>query len=396
MGVFQLPFLIGCVSLTFVTPQLLDLNTHGYFYIHDNSVELLHMCLCNMALAVGYNFVSKRIAPMSSIIRFEGGSRFEQLIYIFFLVGTIASIMNRGVYKGGFVSGSFVIISFFTNYASIALVAILIGYNRQIINRKIFIYIALAVVVITLDKIFASGRRAATINLVLTLLYFYLDKNDRLYRHFKYCVPAFFIVGMITTSQIGEYRNNAYGGKKNLIENIQSLDFSSRSQAATYEKGEIYNAFEGMRMVYDNGEYDFGATNWNGIIRNFVPTVIVSKETKNSLMFKNKSDVIVNYLTRSGSTMTGYFDSFLSFGMFGFIKFLIIGSLMGYLWRRRDQSDIALLLYCMLLVPGLHLLTHSSNYFVSELFYELIFVYPFLKIAITTEHGCVYEELIDN
>lgn len=131
-------------------------------------------------------------------------------------------------------------------------------------------------------------------------------------------------------------------------------------------------------MVDFYGCYDYGAFNWNGIVKDFVPTALVSRDLKKSMMIENESNDLVSHLTKSGSTMTGYFDSFRSFGLFGFIKFLVIGFIMGFLWKRREASDISLLTYFMLLTPGLHLLTHSSNYFVSNYVFLLIFIYPVL------------------
>lgn len=387
-GVFQFPFLIACVSLTFVTPQLVNLLKSGYF-IQDgiDEVILLNLCLCNIALTIGFNTQSnKKNIVEYSIIRLDNRKLLERTIYVFFLVGSIATLMNRGVYKGGFVSGTFVIISFFTSFGTIALLLILIAHQRGILKGKIFVILSVIIIVLTLDKIIASGRRAATINLVLMILYFFLNRKSSIYTYLKICVPAFFVIGMILGSQIGKYRETAYQGNKTFIENISSLDFSSSEiDARVLQKGEIYNAFEGMRMIYLKNIYDYGAYNWNGIVKDYIPTALFSKEFKNSLMIKEESQDLVNYLTRSGSTMTGYFDSFLSFGILGFIKFWIMGTIMGFLWRRRNQSDLSILLYFSLLTPGLHVLTHSSNYFVSEYVFEIIFIYPMLKLQSSKE-----------
>lgn len=377
-GVFQFPFLIGCVSLTFVFPQLLNLDSFSYFNSGTDDIILLHMCLCNAALAGGFYYVSQQESPYVEFVRLDEDKHLNKLIIIFAIIGIVTTLMNRGVYKGGFVSGLFVIISFFNSYGAIALLLILIGYNRGIIKGKWFAYVGLTIVLLTVDKIIASGRRAATINLVLTILYFYLDKDERIYKWLRFGVPAFFVLGMIVMPQIGEYRNNAYDGKLSFWENVTSLNTTS-PKVEMMEKGEIYNAIEGMRLVYNTGNYDFGGNNWNGLIRNYIPTAFVSRDFKKSLMVESSSSSLVAYLTRSGSTMTGYFDSFLSFGVFGFIKFLLIGSLMGYWWWRRNDSDISLMFYFALLTPGLHLLTHSSNYFLSELFFEMVFIYPFVK-----------------
>lgn len=358
-------------------PQLQNLLETNYFDGEKFIVPLINLCLCNLFLAIGFNASNNRTLHKYTVVKFTNSKWFRIVISIFFIIGAIATLMNRGVYKGGFVSGTFVIIQFFASFATVALLLILIGYKNGILRGHLFVFIAIIIVVLTIDKIIASGRRGATINLVLMVLYFFLNRDKRIYKYLKYCVPGFFFAGMFFGSQIQAYRDNAYAGEKSFIENIQSLDYS-KSKKTVLNKGEIYNAFEGMQMVDFYGCYDYGAFNWNGIVKDFVPTALVSRDLKKSMMIENESNDLVSHLTKSGSTMTGYFDSFRSFGLFGFIKFLVIGFIMGFLWKRREASDISLLTYFMLLTPGLHLLTHSSNYFVSNYVFLLIFIYPVL------------------
>ena len=380
LGVFQFPFLIACVSLTFVSPQLINLLRNGYFQNFDSSVYLLSYNLCNIALAFGFNWGNSSRNDRDYAISFDDGRGFKILVCVFFAIGIVALIMNRGVYKGGFISGTFVIVNFFSSYATVALLLILISRKYGKLQDEIFLFFVLIVILLTVDKIIASGRRASTISLVLMLLYFYLEKNFKIYYKLRLLIPLFFFLGMILNSQIGKYRETAYMSEKSFFNNISSLTFNQNVYVQSMMKGEIYNSFEGMKLVSYYSSFDYGAYNWNGIIKNYVPTALVNPSIKKSLLIKNSSDFIVAYLTRSGSTMTGYFDAYLSFGILGFLKFFFVGWTMGLFWRRRDFSDISLLLYFSLLTPGLHLLTHSSNYLFSNLFFLFVFVLPFLRI----------------
>lgn len=393
MGIFQFPFLIGIVSLTFVTPQLINLYENNYFCIENRCWSLFYFSLCNLMLWLGFTLGIRKGEKMESIVYFKNGKGLKIFIWIFAIIGITATIMNRGVYQGGFISGTFVIVSFFASYSAVALLLILIGFNRSLISGKIFILLAVIIIILTIDKILASGRRAATIELVLTILYFFLDYKQNLYKWLKFLVPLFFFAGLIFGSLIGKYRENAYSGTMSLSQNISSLEYDKVDDIQKINEGEIYNAFTGMDNVNTNGYYDYGANNWNGIIRDFVPTALVSKQFKKSLMIENDGQKMVAYLTRSGSTMTGYYDSYFSFGLLGFIKFLIIGFVMGILWANRNTSDIALLFYFTLLTPGLHLLTHSSNYFVSQLVFQIIFVYIALRIICNKTDKQEYEDL---
>lgn len=392
LGVFQLPFLVACVSLTFVTPQLFNLLNSNYFDLSNNGLNIIFFSLCNIALAMGFSYSSRRVGNDTNCISFKSGKAFERMIYAFFIIGAMAMLLNRGAYKGGFVSGTYVVISFFSTYITVAFLLILIGIKYNLISVKIFSLIAIIIVTLIIDKIVASGRRGETINLFLMLIYFFLDRDERIYKYLRFLVPSFFFVGMILGSQIGKYRENAYSGKMSFIENISSLDFSQKSKKNVLEKGEIYNAFEGIKAASICNAYDFGASNWNGLVKDYVPTVLVSRSFKNSLLVEGKTDTLVGYLTRSGSTMTGYFDAYKSFGIFGFLKFLLLGLIMGYFWRKREDSDIKLLFYFSLLTPSLHLITHSSNFFISVLFFLIVFVYPFLKWQSTKFYYDVEEE----
>lgn len=377
-GVFQFPFLIACVSLTFVTPQVWNLYEFGYKN-ESITIIMISLCLCNLALFTGFEWGTKNGSKKNCEIEFKGGRYYTMILWIFFIVGTIATLMNRGVYKGGFVSGTFVIVSFFASFINYSLLLILVGKKEKLIPGKIYWILFAIIIVLLLDKIIQSGRRADTINLVLTLSYFFMNKDERIYRYLKPIVPCFFFVGMIVGGQIHKYRENSYAGNMTFKENLSSLNFSSRDKDKILEKGEIYNAFEGINNVALYSTYDYGINNWNGIVHTYVPTALVGREVKNSLIIESHADDLTNYLTRSGSTMTGYYDAFASFGIFGFIKFLIIGLIMGFLWSRIQYSQLSLLLYFPLLTPGLHLLTHSSNYFFSQLFFIGVIIYPLLR-----------------
>ena len=383
-GVFQFPFLIACVSLTFVTPQLWNLLEFHYENM-DLNLIMTSFCLCNIALFVGFAMGLKKGDNKDYIIEFKGGKYYTILLWVFFVVGVVATLMNRGVYKGGFISGVFVIVSFFASFINYALLMMLVGIKKNILTNKIYYILIAIIIILMIDKIVQSGRRAETINLVLTLSYFIMDKDERIYRYLRPIIPCFFFVGMIIGGEIQQYRDNSYSGDMTFSQNINSLDFSLNDESQTMVTGEVYNAVEGMHNVALYSKYDYGIFNWNGIVHTYVPTAIVGRDFKNSITFKSDTDNLKEYLTRSGSTMTGYYDAFASFGILGFIKFMIIGYIMGLLWSRRAKSQFSLLIYFPLLTPGLHLLTHSSNYFFSALFFIGVAIYPLLRPNLVRE-----------
>lgn len=382
-GVFQLPFLIACVSLTFVLPQLAAIITisSGADIIE---LPLAFMCACNIALF--YGFYKGEVKPIREPRKYLNVSNLTTKIAAFAIIGISAYFMNRGQYKGGFVSGVFVIINFFESYLAYSMMLSLLLINNGT-KKKWVKYLLVFMVILSIDKVFQSARRAETIALFLSIGYF-LETKLLTYKRIRILVPLFFVAGALFNTQIGDYRSNAYSGEVSVWDNIKNIDLSGAlvSMQETQE-GEIYNAITGINYCNDNSVYDYGAFNWNGIINNFIPKALVGESLKNILYIKTDYDSARSEMTSSGGTMTGYFDAFASFGILGWIKFFLIGYIMGALWRKRDVSPLSILLYIGLLTPSLHLLTHSSGNFFSSLVFFYLLVYPFIKNSVYKYEG---------
>lgn len=380
MGVFQFPCLIGCVDLAFVFPQLYSIynvprNTDAYM-----TLSLFFMCLCTIALWFGFYWGNRHIKQKNSIVRFNPDAIIN-VIVVFFLIGVTAYLTNRGVQKGGRASGTYVIVRFFQEYANYALFLILIILSRHRKYTKLLTVLLIGEFIIGVDFLFLAARRGNAIIMVLAVLYFYLNKLSLTkYYSRRWLIPIFFFTGMMLSTNIADYRSNAYKGSMSATENFKSLDYSNTtSKIFNNPYGELNNAILGINYAYAHNGYDYGATNWNGLVSTLVPKVIVGTQVKEGMYLPIPTQEFANSLTADGSTMTGYFDAFGSFGIFGFIKFFIVGLIMGFLWNRRLTSDISLFLYLLLLTPGLHLITHHSAYFFYNLALYALFIYPFLR-----------------
>lgn len=380
MGVFQFPCLIGCVNLAFAFPQL-----YSIYNVHRNAdsymaLAFLFMCLCCAALWAGFYWGNNHLKQTNYIVRFNPDALIK-VIVVFFIIGITAYFTNRGVQKGGRASGTYVIIRFFQEYANYALFLILIILNRHIKYTKLLTVLLIGEFIIGLDFLFLAARRGNAIVMGLAVLYFYLNKlSPTKYKSRRWMIPIFFFIGMILSTNIADYRSNAYKGTMSATENFESLDYSNTaSKIFNNAYGELNNAILGINYAYAHNAYDYGATNWNGLVATLVPKVIVGTQAKNAMYLPIPTQEFANTLTADGSTMTGYFDSFGSFGIFGFIKFFIIGLIMGILWHRRQSSDLSLFLYLLLLTPGLHLITHQSAYFFYNLALYALFIYPFIR-----------------
>ena len=379
-GAFQFPFLLACVNVTFVLPQLIAIRASHSYEPGFLDLTLGSIVLCTLFANIGFHLGERAFRTNNQRTIFK--QRTSVVALLFFFVGSVAYYLNRGVYRGGFVEGEFVIINFFTGYVLYSLVLAFIGRKNRAIPSLLFWFIFIGVCLIYFDRIILSGRRSDTVRIVLIVSFFiaYLSKSKRIYRFVKWLIPLFFVVGMIVNTRVSDYRINAFDDVS-FWDNVNSLDFSgAKDRIMNSSEGEIYLCALAINHCEANDVYNYGASDWNRIIHDFVPSVIVGRKTKESLMIKNDSDAFTSALTASGATLTGYYDAFASFGLLGFIKFLLIGLLMGYVWHKKDSSDTSLMMYFCLLTSSLNIATHSTSFFTSGLLFFLIFVYSFMVI----------------
>jgi hypothetical protein len=380
-GIFQFPCLFSIVSLAFVVPQLLRI--FGFVYNPDlyMGLSLYVMISCSIATTIGFD-IGCRIAVNPPIQRMFNRRKLQYVVLLFAIVGLGATFLNRGVYKGGFVSGTFVIINFFSSYLDYLLILILLCFYKGIKVSKLFYVVFFVIILVQIDKFLISARRSEAIQFVLTLsFFFFLFHSVRLYHQFKWIIPAFFFVGLLLNSQIGQYRMNAYSGKVSVADNMEMLHLSFGDKTTTLKDIEINNAILGINNIYRRGIYDYGTFNWNGLVKNFVPRIIGGAKFKQSMMFQS-DESLVKRLSRSGSTMTGFYDAFSSFGIFCWAKFFVIGLFLGFLWHKSETSLLSLVLYVALLSSSLMTITHSTNSFFSSIVFFVIFIYPFLSVCL--------------
>lgn len=380
MGVFRFPFIIACVNLTFIYPQLTAIHEYNGNPDAYMSLSLVHMCLCTIAVWSGFQLGNNHHSKIITIRHFKT-AKIIPLAVLFLVIGATAYFMNRGVYKGGKISGTYVIINFFNAYINYALVLIMIAlYKHNKTTKQIAKFLLIIVLIISIDQFTQQARRGSALYIALIIGYFYmLHVPLAKYKTIRFIVPGIFLFGMLFNTVIAQYRENAYSGEVSAVENVESLDFNSSSVLKSSASGEVNNAILGINAAAALGKYDLGANSWNAIVATMVPKALVGERQKEAMILPSPNQDLMEYLTRSGSTMTGFYDSYVSFGLFGFIKFFLIAWFMGALWKKRLNNEISIFLYITLLTPGIHMITHSTNNIISTLVIYAIFVLPILR-----------------
>jgi len=219
------------------------------------------------------------------------------------------------------------------------------------------------------ESAFLQGRRAAMMNLVsYTLISLWFVRRKAIPRWMLICGLS---GGLLLVNAIGLYREIMLNEGATLSERISSA-LNADYLAATEESDELgleFNNYIFYRLVAaEEGHFDFGVRHWNQLVFNYVPAQIVGRKFKDSLKvgLHDSSRKIARerygHVYRTGSTATGYKDAFFSFGWFGFIKFIIIGWMMGALYRRAIQGHfLGQLLYVFMLSSAMHAISHGTH-----------------------------------
>lgn len=388
-GFFQLPALISLVSLGWVVPQL-----NRIYGVVDNpdtymSLALVHMILCNLAITLGFE-KGRRIPIVNCQPTTFDMSRLKYVVLLFMILGVGSMLLNHGEYKGGKPEGEFVIIAFFGRYMDYALAIILICFYRKLPTPKVFILALLLITALRLDQFVLLARRADAILFVLMLAFFYcLSHKRKQYKRMILFILPLFLVGVYFNNFIAEYRSNAYDGETSAVENLKHIDYDKDSSEDLYGC-EINNAIICINARFATGSYDFGLRHYNDIVYAFVPTVITGRAFKNSLMIDTGDQTLINYLSETGATVTGYYESFAAFSFFGCIEFLLIGLLMGWLWGRKEFYVVSMIFYIVSLVGVLEGITHGIHRILTQIVYFAILIYPFLRFCQVNTRAAQY------
>ena len=155
--------------------------------------------------------------------------------------------------------------------------------------------------------------------------------------------------GVILVNAIGIYRSimtNREEGVGARLSRAANADYLQSAQRAGKSGAELKNYLYFRQAYEEEGIYDYGMVHWNKLIFNYVPAQIVGRGFKNALMLplKDVTGIVrkkYGYIPFTGSTYTGYCDAFGSFGWFGFLKFILIGYIMGVLYRHANQGGVS-------------------------------------------------------
>lgn len=230
-----------------------------------------------------------------------------------------------------------------------------------------------------LDRIILAGRRAVTAEFFfIIVLALFFGRKRTLPRSIMLAVMVVMVLLMYST---GDYRNLAKTqGWDAPLQAATRIDFIDNLKFVVQRGGsEVMNAVF-MIEAYDRTlNFDFGLRHWNDLVFNYVPAQLLGRKVKESLMISlpEVARKVFGYQPPYGTTVTGLVDAFGAFWYFGCIKFFIVGVVLRKLWNAGQSGGlVGQLLYMLLIVNAMHVVTHSTQAFLSPWIHMAIFLLP--------------------
>ena len=301
--------------------------------------------------------------------------RLKWLILLSAIIGVIASAayINVSIELGSKNEGRALLYNFFTPAARGALFLALWQLKSKGKSRILQLSVLLVLVGYYLPNIILLFKRNIIIDLVLIYLFYTRIAVLSLLRAILLSFPLLLVSQLSIDSLRSElYSYFVFGSAFNLSEVFDN------SEVFVYELPvELNTAVNAIGATKMTGVYDFGFYHWNRFVFNYVPGQLVGDEIKASLMLDIGSidaDLAkVNFTRSYYTTLTGFADSFKSFGYLGVLKFWLVGLLMGWLRKPRSYNTFPVL-YVWMFVSSLHIITHDTHWVPNSLFQGLVFL----------------------
>lgn len=396
--IFEFPFWAGAIALGWFLPQAIG----GYRNIENypNGVfggALLFASFCTVALWGGYELGIRAVKQRNSWLNV----RFDESRLVvtgailcvtgFFFAWKLAHLPKELTSVAQW-SGTTVKYLFLASIFHFGFIILWFVYlnRRKLVEPRLFVYIIPGLLQL-LETAFVYGRRAGMMTLVsyvLVGIWFV-----RRWMMPRWIMIAGVMVGLLLVNSIELYRNTMNQKDTSLINRLKevaSSNLANESADIAIQSAAEFKNYAFCRQVYsEEGRYYWGLMHWNRFVWNYVPAQIVGRAVKNSMMFDLKDYGYElasqryghHYLT--GTTGTGYKDAFLSYGWFGFVKFLIIGWMMGSLYRHAMLgSFLGQFLYVYMLKDAMQSISHGTHaILISSWVYFFVLGYPMLRWA---------------
>jgi hypothetical protein len=381
--IYQYPFFMGCMFLSFILPQAFALIANpGSVSPEALDNVLLVSSICAAACWVGY-----QIKPNTKWLKtldiatddrklFIAGITLMAQAWFFNFVLSRTTVQIAANYNW---TGPGTIYLFFIQAGNIAFGIFLL----QALKRPQFLNIICTLISgWPLFSTVLAGRRQPTMTFAIII-------GISLFLVHRSVPPRWLIVtGMLMVVFLIPLFGELRGGVWNLVFSGNWQEILSVTQRAfnSQQKGDILelrNAALVIDVANRTGLYGFGTGWWDSIVFQFVPGQIVGFDFKKSLQFNlwdtTYIEILKNlygYTRPNGSTIPGVGDCYMEFSYLGCVVFGVIAYMFKHIWISAvyQKSTFSRIFYMGMISPGMVGLTHGIGRFFQEAIFQLIFV----------------------
>lgn len=377
--IYQFPFWAGILALGWFVPQAVaGLLNNASFPAGSYSAALFFATLCTIFLWLGFLWFYRREPA-------EGGwleTSFDRrrlywagaalCVFGFFFQWKLWSLPEEMLAQMQW-SGATVKYYFLASVFKFGFLTLWLLYlsEGKIVAPRLLVLL-IPCLLLLLSEVVLRGRRAEMMELASYILVSaWLVRRSTVPRWF---IVGGLVVGLLLVNAIGAYRTIMKDKDQSVQMRLSSaaeIDYLERYKQGFSDVGsEFKNYIYFRQAMADTREFNYGLRHWNELVFNYVPGQLFGQAFKESLMIervdirspKNLAAERYGHSHRTGTTSTGYSDSFGSFGWAGWIKFLAIGGIMGTLYRHAMRGGFfAQLLYVYCLTAAMHAVSHGTH-----------------------------------
>lgn len=374
--IFEFPFWAGMIALGWFFPMAIGGLSSEQFPEGAYFSGMFFASICTLAMWGGYEMAVLKKERKRSLLDMQFDlSRLYWAGAVLCLAGFFfewkLSTLPEEMLKATQWSGAAVKYHFLASVFKFGFISLWLLYLSQ--NRKSdprLLVLLIPCLLLLLEAAVIRGRRAEMMNLAAYLLICpWFVRRRSLPR---WMLVGGLLLGLLLINSIGLYRGIMREKDVPLGERIKiamQADYAEESKDKIQSSGREFENYIFYRYIYaKQGNFDFGLKHWNGLIFNYVPAQLVGRTIKNALMIPFNDNTLMiahreyGHSFGVGTTLTGYTDAFASFGWLGFIKFYIIGWIMGMLYRRAMTGYfLGQLLYVYALGSAMRGVTHGTH-----------------------------------
>ncbi len=379
-GIYGYPFLAGATFFGFILPQMPALAADPFLPEGAYVRAAAFTVLCAVACGLGWRMGGKPVAML------RGAFEERRLVtaaaamsgigaFFFFAFGRLPDEQRLATMATGLP----VIYLFFAKLLVYGFVTAVVAFAHR--PSKAALAIILFDSVFVLDRVLATGKRGEMTEFALAILLSVWFARGR-------AIPrglalAAVLSASVLMNSVGSYRESVRGAGQLVWEDISRIDVAGNFEEVLRNGGpEMRNAVMRIDFTARTMALDFGAFHWNVLVFNFVPAQLVGHGIKQALIIPES--LPQDYSPSIGSTETGMADAFASFWWLGALKFLLTAYVLARVHRTAaDGWAPAQIVYILGITPGMHAVTHHTQWVVSSWVNMLLLLGPFLLYART-------------